>query len=255
MQVNRWVEIMKKLENKVAIVTGSSRGIGKATALLFAKEGAKVVVNYSKSENEANAVVNEIKKLGSDATAIKCDVSKEEQVKQMIEKTIKKFGRIDILVNNAGIVFDVPFAERTVEQWKRTLEVNLIGVFLCSKYAAPYMKKQGGKIVNISSNNGLDVPSPTSIDYNASKAGIVILTKDLAKELAPTIQVNSVAPGWVDTEMNKNIPKDFIKEEIKKISLKRFAKPEEIAKVILFLASDDASYMTGSILKVDGGYL
>ena len=246
---------MGELNSKVAIVTGSSRGIGRATALLFAKEGAEVVVNYSKSEKEANSVVNEIKKLGSDAIAIKCDVSKEEEVKQMIEKAIKKFGKIDILVNNAGIVFDVPFEKRTVEQWKRTLEVNLIGVFLCSKYVAPYMKKQkSGTIVNVSSTNAIDSFNPESMDYDASKAGVAILTKSLAKELAPTIYVNAVAPGWVDTEMNKDIPKDVIEEETKKIYMKRFAKPEEIAKVILFLASDDASYITGSILKVDGGY-
>ncbi len=234
-----------KLKNKVALITGSSRGIGKATALLFAKEGAKVIVNYSKSDKEANAVANEIKNLGSDAIAIKCDVSSEEQVKEMIEKAINKFGRIDILVNNAGIVFDVPFAERTVEHWKRTLEVNLIGVFLCSKYAAPHMKKQKhGKIVNVSSTNAIDSFNPDAMDYDASKAGVVILTRDLAKELAPAIRVNSVAPGWVDTEMNKQLPKDFVKKEIRKIYLKRFAKPEEIAKVILFLASDDASYIT-----------
>ena len=242
-------------KNKVVIVTGSSRGIGRATALLFAKEGAKVVVNYAKSKKEANAVVAEIKKIGSDAIAVKCDVSQEMQVKQMMEKTIKIFGRIDILVNNAGIVFDVPFTERTVEQWKRTLEVNLIGVFLCAKYASPYMKKQKcGKIVNVSSTNGLDSPGPDSMDYDASKAGVISLTKNLAEELAPTIQVNSVAPGWVDTAMNKNLSKDFVEKEKKKIYLKRFARPEEIAKAILFLASDDASFITGSTLKVDGGY-
>lgn len=242
-------------KDKVAIVTGSSRGIGKATALMFAKEGAKVVINYSKSEKEANEVVNEIKKIGSESIAVKCDVSDEEQVKNMIDKTVDKFGRIDILVNNAGVVFDAPFAERTVKQWKRTLDVNLIGTFLCSKYVAPHMKKQKhGKIINVSSTNGINCFSPDAMDYDAAKAGVIILTRDLAKELAPTIQVNSVAPGWVDTEMNKDLPKDFIDEETEKIYLKRFAKPEEIAKAILFLASDDANYITGSVLKIDGGY-
>jgi len=175
-----------RLKDKVALITGSSRGIGKATALLFAKEGAKIVVNYNKSEKGANKVVEEIQKIGSEAIAIKCDVSEEKQVKSMVEKTIKKFGKIDILVNNAGIVFDVPLKEKTVEQWKETLAVNLIGVFLCSKYASEHMLKQGGgKIVNISSTNGIDSFNPESVDYDASKAGVIILTRGLAKELAP----------------------------------------------------------------------
>jgi len=244
-----------RLKNKIALITGSSKGIGKATALLFAKEGAKIVVNYFSSEKEAFAVVDEIKKIGSDAIAIKCDVSKETDVKKMVQKIIDKFGKIDILVNNAGIVFDVPFFDRSVEQWKKTLDVNLLGTFLCSKYVSQQMlKTNGGKIINISSTNGINSFSPAAMDYDSSKAGIIILTRDLAKELAPKIQVNSIAPGWVDTEMNKDLPKDFVEEETAKIYLKRFAKPEEIAKAILFLASDEASYITGSILKVDGGY-
>lgn len=242
-----------KLKNKVALITGSSRGIGRATALLFAKEGANIVVNYSKSEKESNKVIDEIKKLGSEAIGIKCDVSDEKQVKKMVEQTIKKFGKIDILVNNAGVVFDVPFKERTVDQWKRTLDVNLIGVFLCCKYITPHMPK-GGRIVNISSTNGINSFSPDAMDYDTSKAGVIILTRDLAKELAPNILVNSVAPGWVDTAMNKDLPKDFVEKETKKVYLKRFAQPEEIAKTILFLASDDASYITGVTLIVDGGY-
>ena len=204
------------LENKVAIITGASKGIGKSTSLLFAKEGAKIVVNYFSSEKEAFSVVDEIKKIGSEAIAIKCDVSKEDEVKEMIQKTIDNFGKIDILINNAGIVFDVPFFERTVEQWKRTMDVNLLGTFLCSKYASEQMlKSDNGKIINISSTNGINCFSPESADYDASKAGVIILTKDLAKELAPKIQVNSIAPGWVDTEMNKNLPKDFVEEDIK----------------------------------------
>jgi 3-oxoacyl-[acyl-carrier protein] reductase len=135
------------------------------------------------------------------------------------------------------------------------MDVNLLGTFLCSKYASVQMLKNvNGKIINISSTNGINCFSPEAMDYDASKAGIIILTRDLAKELAPKIQVNSIAPGWVDTEMNKDLPEDFIEEETEKIYLKRFGKPEEIAKSVLFLASDDASYITGSILKVDGGH-
>lgn len=199
-----------KLKDKIAIVTGSSRGIGRATALLFAKNGAKIIVNYSKSEDEANKVVKEIEKIGSQAIAVKCDVSEEEQVKAMVEEIINKFGKVDILVNNAGVVYDVPFQEKTADQWIKTLGVNLIGVFLCSKYVSEHMKKQGsGKIVNVSSTNGINCFSPETMDYDASKAGVIILTRGLAKELALSIQVNSVAPGWVNTKMNEDLPDDF----------------------------------------------
>ncbi|MBI1973252.1 SDR family oxidoreductase [Candidatus Micrarchaeota archaeon] len=242
-----------KLSGKVALITGSSRGIGKATALLFAKEGAKIVVNCDVKDLELKRAVEEIQRIGSEAIAIKCDVSDEKQVKKMVEKAVAKFGRIDILVNNAGIVFDVPFKERTAEQWKRTLAVNLIGTFLCSKYVAPHMP-DGGRIINTASTNGINSFTPASMDYDASKAGIIILTRDLAKELAPKILVNSVAPGWVNTQINKDLPKDFVDKETKKIYLKRFAEPEEIAKTILFLASDDASYITGTTIIIDGGY-
>ncbi len=242
------------LKNKIALITGSSKGVGKATALLFAKEGAKVVVNYLSSEKEAISVVEEINKIGSEAIVIKCDVSQEDQVKEMVKKIITKFGKIDILVNNAGVVFDVSFFKKSVEQWRRTLDVNLLGTFLCSKYVSIHMLKNNyGKIVNVSSTNGLSFFSPDSMDYDASKAGIIVLTKNLSKELAPNIQVNSVAPGWVDTDMNKDLPIDFIENEKNNIPLKRFAKPEEIAKSILFLVSDDASYITGTVLKIDGG--
>ena len=245
-----------RFKNKVVIVTGSSRGIGKATALEFAKEGANVVVNFNNSKKEADSVVNSIKKIGADSIAIKCDVSDEKQVKQMIDKTLKTFGKLDILVNNAGIVFDVPFSKRTIDQWKRTLDVDLIAVYVCSKLAADVMLKQkeGGRIVNISSINGMNAVSPDSIDYCAAKAGVINLTKSLAMQLAPKILVNCVAPGWVDTEMNSKLPKDYVQSETKRISLKRFSNPAEIAKVVLFLASEDSSYVTGSTITVDGGY-
>ncbi|MEI6499199.1 MAG: glucose 1-dehydrogenase [bacterium] len=244
-----------KFENKVAIVTGASKGIGKATAILLAQEGARVVINYLESEEDANSAVDEIMKNGSDAIAIRCDVSKEEDVQKMIDQTVDHFGSVDILINNAGVVFDTPLFEKTVEQWRRTLDVNLIGTFLCSKYAGLQMLKQtGGKIINVSSTNAINCFSPDALDYDASKAGVITLTKDFAKELAPKIQVNAVAPGWVNTEMNKDLPADFVAKETDKIYLKRFAEPEEIAKTISFLASSDADYITGSVLVVDGGY-
>ncbi len=245
-----------KLKNKVALITGSSRGIGKAIAIQFAKEGATVVVNYIKHEDKAKETVKEIERLGSKSIAIKCDVSNEEEVKNMIDKIIKTFGKIDILVNNAGIVYDIPLMEKTEEQIDRTFYVNFKGVWWCSKYTANYMKKIGsGVIINISSTNGTHTLNPESADYDASKAAVISLTKNLAEELAPNIRVNCIAPGWINTEINKDLPKDYVKEETRKILLKRFGKPEEIASVALFLASDDASFITRSIIIVDGGYL
>lgn len=242
-----------KLNNKIALITGGSGGIGRAIALKFAKEGAKVVVNYNKSEDKAIEIVREIEKVGSEAIAIKCDVSKEGEVKEMIEKAVKKFGKIDILVNNAGIVYDVPLFKKTIDQWNETFGVNLNGIFLCSKYAYKHME-EGSSIINISSTNGIHTLSPESADYDASKSAVISLTKNLAEELAPKIRVNSVAPGWVDTEMNKDLPKDFIEGEKKKTLLRRFGTPDEIANVVLFLASDEARFITRNVVVVDGGY-
>ncbi|MBU0907424.1 MAG: glucose 1-dehydrogenase [Nanoarchaeota archaeon] len=244
-----------RFKDKVVLITGASRGIGKATALLFAEEGAKIIVNYNNAEREANKVVEEISKIGSESIAIKGDVSNEEEVKNMISEAVKRFGKINILVNNAGIVFDIPLFEKTVDQWIKTLGVNLIGVFLCSKYSVPFLKKEKtGAIVNISSTNGLDTLDTESADYDASKSGVISLTKNLATELAPNIRVNCVAPGWINTDINKGLPKDYITEETEHILMKRFGKPEEIAKAVLFLASDDASFITGTTLVVDGRY-
>jgi 3-oxoacyl-[acyl-carrier protein] reductase len=244
-----------KFKNKTVLVTGSSRGIGRATAIAFAQEGANVVVNYVKNKIAAENLVVKIKTLGSKAIAIQADVAVESDVKKMIEKTVEYFGGIDVLVNNAGIVFDVPIMEKTVDQWERTLRVNLIGTFLCIKYATPNMKdRPGASILNISSTNGIDSLDPESADYDTSKAGVISLTKNLSQYLAPNIRVNSIAPGWVNTEINKDLPKEFAESETQRIALKRFGSPEEIAKAVLFLCSEDASFITGSTLVVDGGY-
>ena|SRR3989344_5503423 len=242
-----------KLKNKVALITGSSRGIGEAIAILFAQEGAKIVVNYNKSRERAARVVDKIIKAGGNAFAVQADISDENQVRNMMNRAIDKFEHIDILVNNAGIVYDIPFKDKTVEQWQQTLGTNLIGVFLMCKYCTPHMK-ENGRIINISSINGIDTVSSDSMDYDASKAGVISITRSLAQELAPKVLVNSIAPGWIDTEINKDLPNDYVRMETEKIWLKRFGKPEEIAKVALFLASDDASYVTGTTLVVDGGY-
>jgi len=175
-----------------------------------------VAVNFHHSEEEANKVVAEIEEMGQEALAVRCDVSNEEQVKEMVGKVVEKLGKLDILVNNAGIVIDVPFRERTVDQWRKTLDTNLIGPFLCAKYASvPMLKQKYGRIVNVSSTSALNDLDPDAIDYDTSKAGVITLTRDLAEELAPHVLVNSVAPGWVDTDMNRKLSKEYIKKSLK----------------------------------------
>lgn len=241
-------------KDKVVLVTGSSRGIGRSIAVKFAKEGANVIINYKHNTKEAEIITDIISSYGNKCLCIQADVAKENEVVMMIDTIIKEFGKIDIVVNNAGIAIDADFDEREVKDWQDTLNTNLIGVFLVSKYAGNYMKeKHYGKIINMSSTNGIDTIYPYSIDYDASKAGLINLTKNLAIQFAPDINVNAVAPGWVDTGMNDDLSKSYLREEREKILLKRFAEPEEIAEVVLFLASDKARYIDGEIIKVDGG--
>lgn len=243
-----------KLENKVALITGASRGIGRATALLFAEEGAKVIVNYFTQEERADEVVVEIKSKRRNAIAIRCDVSQEKQVKEMVDRVIEEYGKIDILVNNAGICYEASFLEKPLIQWERTIAVNLYGPVLCSKYVIPHMLEQGsGAIINISSTNGIDSLNPQEMDYDASKAALINLTQNLARKFVP-IRINCIAPGWIDTDMNRGFSDEFIRTELEKIYLRRFGTPSDVAKAAVFLASDDASFITGSVLKVDGGY-
>ena len=243
-----------KFSNKIVLVTGSSRGIGRSVAIAFAKKGANVIINYHSNDIEAEIVKEVIESYNVKCLTIKADISKSNEVKNMVKTIIDEFGRIDILVNNAGIVTDMPFSERKAKHWTDTMNVNLIGMFLVSKEVSKYMLKENkGNIINISSTSGMDVISPESIDYDASKAGVISLTKNLALQLSPCVNVNSVAPGWVDTEMNTLLPKEYLKQEREKIYLKRFAEPEEIANVVLFLASDEARYINGETIKVDGG--
>lgn len=244
------------MERKVALVTGSSRGIGKAIVTDFAEKGYNVVINYKKENNEAQRLKEELERVYNiKALTIKADVSDENEVKNMIEQIISEFGKIDVLVNNAGIAIDKEFDDRTVEDWKLTLNTNLIAPFIVSKYVGNEMlKNKSGRIINISSTNGINAFFPTSIDYDASKAALINLTHNLAIQFAPYINVNCVAPGWVNTDMNKELPKDLIEEETSKIYKRRFAEPSEIAKIVTFLASDDADFINDEIIKVDGGY-
>ncbi len=235
----------------VVLVTGASKGIGEATALKFAKNGYDVVINYYSDTDRANKVKENVDKYGVKCLLCKCDISNEEEVKNMVDDIVNQFGSIDVLVNNAGIANDTLPFEKNVDDFKRVLDVNLIGTYLVSKYVIKHMKN--GSIINISSTNALNQYYPYSLDYDASKAGVISLTHNLATELSPNIRVNAICPGWVNTDMNKQLDDDYINDECKNILLGRFAEPKEIANVIYFLASEYASYINNSIIRVDGG--
>jgi 3-oxoacyl-[acyl-carrier protein] reductase len=239
-----------KLKDKVAIITGSSKGMGEATALLFAKEGAKIVTN-SRSEEKEESVREEIEKAGGVAIFVKADISVPEDVKRLFKETIDAFGTVDILVNNAGLHNPKDFFELTKENWEKILHVNLIGTFLCSQRAAKIMlDHKSGRIINIASVRGLPhCGRSENIDYSASKAGVINFTKSLAKKLAPNIQVNAIAPGPTDTPMST-----WTEADLKNTSLGRLLQPEEIAKVSLFLAAEAPPSLTGEVIVVDGGY-
>ncbi len=243
---------MKKV---VALVTGGNRGIGASCVEEFAKSGVNVVINYCHHKEEAEKFASYIEETYHVETlVIKCDVSDGEEVEKMVNTIVDTFGGIDILVNNAGISRDSLLLDKNEKEFKRILDVNLLGTYLCSKYVGRIMLNQKkGKIINISSTNALDTFYPESCDYDASKAGVISLTHNLAREFAPFIQVNCVCPGWVKTSMNKNLSVEQMNEEKKKILLGRFGEPEEIAKVVHFLSSNKASYINDSIIRVDGG--
>jgi 3-oxoacyl-[acyl-carrier protein] reductase len=244
-----------RVKDKRALITGGARGIGAITAFVFAEEGARVGVVDLREEGLRD-IAAQAKQKGFEFRTFVGDVSKKDQVERVMDEFVREFGGIDILVNNAGIAISRPFLEKTVEDWEQTLGVNLIGVFLCSQAAAQHMLKQNsGKIINISSIRGIEHCGREGImDYSASKAAVINLTKTMAKELAPTITVNTVAPGHTLTEMTKSLPEEVKRNMIEGSYLKRMAEPIDIAKAILFLASDDADFITGQLLLVDGGF-
>lgn len=244
-----------RFKDKTALITGGGRGIGATTALMMLSEGAKVGI-ADINEDSMKKTLETAQSMGYFLKPLVGDVTEKEQVENLVGDFVKEFGRIDILVNNAGIAISRPFMEKTVEDWIKTLKVNLIGVFLCSQVAAKYMLAQkSGKIINISSIRGIDHCGREGVmDYSASKGAVINLTKTMAKELAPHINVNTVAPGHTLTEMTQSLPAEVKKSMIEGSYLKRMAQPEDIAKAILFLASEDANFITGQVLLVDGGF-
>ncbi|MCP3739060.1 3-oxoacyl-[acyl-carrier-protein] reductase [Rossellomorea sp. BNER] len=242
------------LDGKTALVTGGSRGIGKEIALELARLGANVAVNFAGSEAKANEVVDEIKTMGRDALAIQCNVADADSVQTMVKEVISHFGSLDILVNNAGITRDNLIMRMKETEWDDVINTNLKGVFLCTKAATRQMMKQrSGRIINISSIVGVS-GNPGQANYVAAKSGVIGLTKTTAKELAPRgITVNAVAPGFIATDMTDELSEEVKAEMQKQIPLTRFGEPKDIAKAVAFLASGDASYMTGQTLHVDGG--
>lgn len=241
---------------KTVLITGGSRGLGRACALKFAQLDYNIIINYNNSLKEAVSLEAYLKEnYNISVLLVKADISKEDEVINMVNVIKNSFQKVDCLVNNAGIAIDTLFEDKTVQNFRKIIDVNLIGTFLVSKYIGALMSNEkSGTIINVSSTNAIDTYYPYSLDYDASKAGVISLTHNLARQFAPYIRVNCVAPGWINTEMNKELDKEFIEEENKKILLGRFSEPSEIANVIAFLASHEASYINGSVIRVDGGY-
>lgn len=244
----------KILQDKVTIITGSAKGIGKGIAKEYARLGAKVVINYCGSEAAANETVAEIEKSGGIATSYKADISDYDTAKEMMDNIVKKYGKIDILVNNAGITRDNLILRMSENEFDDVIRTNLKGTFNCIKHVTKYMlKNKYGKIINISSISGVNGIAGQA-NYSASKAGIIGLTKSFAKEMSSKgININAIAPGFIDTDMTKKLDENYIKEITKTIPARRVGNVEDIANTAVFLASDMSSYITGQTIMVDGG--
>lgn len=242
------------LDGKVALVTGASRGIGRAVAIELAKEGATVAINYAGNVAAAEEVKNIITDMGGKAMIVQADVSDEQAASEMVEKVIAEFGQIDILVNNAGITRDGLFIRMKSQDWNVVINTNLTGIFNCTKVAAKYMmKKRSGKIINMTSVSGI-MGNIGQTNYSAAKAGVIGFTKSLAREMASRgITVNAVAPGFIATDMTAAMPEKAQAQVVGSIPLGKMGQPEDIANAVVFLASDKASYITGQVVNVDGG--
>ena len=247
---------MRRLERKVAIVTGGSRGIGAGIARRFAQEGAAVTVNYVRDEIAAQKVVRDIRGKGGKALAVRCDVSQVKEVEEMVSLSIDQFQRLDILVNNAGILRWFFVEKEDIQEWMRIIKVNLVGTLNCSKAVIEHFKRQGGgRIINCSSVSG-KIPDVGQSAYGASKAAIENLTRVLAAELAPyDITVNAYAPGIIVTDMTRDFVAERGDKQLDTIPLRRFGRPEDVANLVVFLASEESSYITGAVIPVDGGLL
>lgn len=245
---------MGEIEQKVALVTGSSRGIGKSIALRLARDGAFVVVNYAKNKDAAREVLSEIEKAGGKGKIVCFNVSDFDSVQQEVEKIVTEQGGLHILINNAGITQDTLLLRMKFEDWEHVITTNLNGVFNCTKAVTRIMMKQRyGRIINITSVVG-EMGNSGQTNYAASKAGIIGFTKAAAREMAPrSITVNAVSPGFIETDITNNLPKEIRNQYIEKIPLGRFGSPEDVAGVVAFLTSDEASYITGEVVRVNGG--
>lgn len=246
-----------RLKDKVAVVTGSSRGVGNSVALAYGREGAKVVVNYTSSDKAAQEAVEAIKGMGSDAIAVKADVAVKADADNLIQAAVDTFGRLDVLVNNAGFTRPALLVKMTEEQWDQVVDIHMKGAFLCSQAAALQMKEQkAGKIINVTSVAGI-VGTVGQVNYSAAKGGVISMTKSIARELARyNVCANVISLGIVATDMTEKIRSDEKLKEVymNRILLKRFAEPEDITPPFVFLASEESSYITGQLLCVDGGY-
>ena len=242
--------------NRVALITGSSRGMGEAEAYEFASRGYDIIFNYVNSEEKANQVKATIEeKYQVKCVAIQADLSQEADVKRLAEEALQAFGKVDVLINNAGIALYDDFNNKILSGWETSMQVNVYAPFLLTQILGKEMvKNQYGKIINIASIDVMITYNPESAEYDASKAALINLTKTSSLQLQPYVNVNCVCPGWVETDMNKDLPQELLDYQASKTCKGRMAKPEEVAKLVAFLASDDAEFIDGEVIKIDGGY-